>query len=126
MDSTPEVITYNKSVVITTVNYPLYYPSDFECTWYFTAKDDGSFVIHFTAFDTQRGSAILGMGDIFTIGTGAMVNYGSSLHSFSSTLPSNVVVVIGAGEMWLHFVSDVGMTRSGFQLLIERIPFEGI
>ena len=112
---THQLVTYNRSVTIFTKNYPLYYPTNYECTWYFTAKEEGSFAVHFHEFDTQRNNDLLSMGQ------GSFVDPTSIMHNFSSTIPLNVVVVLGADEMWIHFSSDIGTSRSGFQLEIERI-----
>ena len=43
------------------------------------------------------------------------------MHNFSSAIPENVVVILGTDDMWIHFSSDMGTSRSGFQLEIKRI-----
>ena len=109
------------SLNITSPNYPYYYQNNLDCTWIFSAKEEtGSFSIHFLTFDLQPKY------DKLFIGRGDISSLEERLHTFSSLLPSNFVVIIEETAIWIKFTSDFTRASGGFQLQIERVREAGM
>ena len=103
-----------------TPSYPYFYPDNIECEWNFLTIDtDGSFAIHFREFHTQQEH------DPLTIGKGNVASFDHAIYQFTGVVPSHVVLVIEEPSLWMTFYSDIIGGFTGFDLMIERIPYSG-
>ena len=112
-------ISLGNTITLTSPNFPLYYPPDVQCIWHLKSINGLSFAIKFLNFDTEPET------DVLTLGKGEDIIADSTMISFSSLIPAQVVAVLETSAMWLTFDSNIVGTKSGFELQIERIPNSG-
>ena len=104
----------NSSLTITSYNYPNHYPRSLECTNFFTSIYNGSILVTFVAFETERSF------DTLEIGYGSNPNDRRELLPLSGTIVPNSATFSGP-DMWLRFISDDNEERSGYHIELQWV-----
>ena len=99
---------------IKSLNFPHPYPRDLECVWLVTAQNGGSaIVVHILHFSTEFED------DILSMGYGHDINGANTLlEKLSGSWFFKSLTVLDS-KMWLHFVTDRALEKSGFHLQLE-------
>ena len=104
---------YGESLTIVSPRYPDNYPNDANMQWVVSGPDGFQIVASFQAFDLESGY------DTLTIGSGLNPEVVSSqLVKLSGYLLPDDVISLN-NELWLDFVSDHSVGRTGFWVEIK-------
>nr|XP_054749016.1 serine-rich adhesin for platelets-like [Lytechinus pictus] len=98
-------------------NYPMNYPINFECLWLLQADANHSLVIDILDFTLESGY------DYLYIGLGHNQSNENSvvLELTGSITPTRYYLGM---KLYLQFLSDSSVSRSGFSLNVTSIPFD--
>lgn len=112
-------MTTNTRTYLTSPNYPSYYPKSAKCTWFFTATDDGTYVIQYNDLNTEYY-------DYLTVGKTHDVNEENVVNRMSLWFSPNTVR-LRHRLMWVRFTTnnDTWLDK-GFFVQVERLgPNQG-
>ncbi|XP_041480192.1 uncharacterized protein LOC121427594 isoform X25 [Lytechinus variegatus] len=112
-----ETIPASMPFSIMSDNYPMNYPINFECLWLLQADANHSLVIDILDFTLESGY------DYLYIGLGHNQSNENSvvLELTGSITPTRYYLGM---KLYLQFLSDSSVSRSGFSLNVTSIPFD--